>query len=100
MIMSSTCLTVRRAVSTSKRARASANGIPLAKCQTRVPPDSPNAHIRYVTSISAPITAWPARSPPGRYQRMTGRCVTALAPRLVSSVYRLATATPDRKSVV
>ena len=31
----------------------------------------------------------------GRYQRITGRCFTASAPRLVSSVYRLATVTPS-----
>ena len=42
-----------------------------------------------------PMTSWAILSISGRYQRITGRCLMASAPRLVSSVYRLATATPS-----
>ena len=45
--------------------------------------------------MPTPMTTWATRSRPGRYQRITGRCRTASAPRLVSSVYRFATATPS-----
>src|ERR1700759_772213 len=41
------------------------------------------------------MSTWAAQSISGRYQRITGRCLTASAPRLVSSVYRLATDTPS-----
>jgi hypothetical protein len=45
--------------------------------------------------MPTPMITWVARSTPGRYQRITGRCRTASSPRLVNSVYRLATATPS-----
>ena len=67
-------------------ASAAASGSALARCQALAPGCSEAAQARYAAIMPAPTASWLSRSAAGRYQRMTGRCLTASAPRLVSSV--------------
>ena len=60
-------------------------GVALARCQGLAGGCSEAAHARYAAIIPAPTAIWLSRSAAGRYQRMTGRCLRASAPRLVSS---------------
>lgn len=77
---------VRRPVRNANLASAATSGSALARCQGLASGCSEAAQARYAAIMPAPTASWLSRSAAGQYQRITGRCSIASAPRLVSSV--------------
>jgi hypothetical protein len=77
---------VRRPVRNANLTSAATSGSALARCHVLASGCSEAAQARYAAIMPAPTTSWLSRSAAGRYQRMTGRCLMASAPRLASSV--------------
>jgi hypothetical protein len=77
---------VWRPVRSANLTSAATSGSALARCQVLASGCSEAAQARYAAIMPAPTASWLSRSAAGRYQRITGRCSIASAPRLVSSV--------------